>query len=124
METKKSKLSYAQKLAAVKKQLRAEVKEQEQVLDRDLSFFQQNIGSLVMGSVVDSVKDKIPSGLHSLLFPLLLSQTKRGNETTTSSQSLGTSPIKNTLFPLIAKFALPVLLKLGVRTFKKIILKK
>lgn len=109
-----------EKLESIKSRLRAEIKEQERVLDQNFSFIQQNAGSLLVGSMVNAVKENVSLGLlGNFLLPFRKKTTENKNSKTETSKPFQLKQIFNEFLPVITEMALPFILQAGVSILKK-----
>lgn len=127
METKTNKVTDMEKLEMLKRQLRSDIKAQEQALDRNLSYLYENMGSIVVGAALNSVREALPAGLRLIASPLLGTrksapkekERESENESENKSKPSGISQLFNDFLPVAAEILLPLALQAGVGFLKK-----
>lgn len=123
MTTKTNKTTDIERLEEMKRRLKVEIKEQEKILDLNLSFVQQNIGGILAGSMLNALKDTLPSGLKAIIAPFGARPASE-KKTAGESKPFKISQTLSELLPLAAEIALPMLLGAGMNLVKKKFFKK
>ncbi len=122
METKNHKMSELDRLQLEKKYLREQIAKQTELINNHFSYMQNNIGSLIVNSTVQGVESKLPSGVRSLLSPVLGFITQKPQESKLKKIEKSSSPLLRTVTtvaPVVVDFMKPLIIGFVLKKVKK-----